>query len=84
MCICMKTRVTLTVDPQVSHRAKDVARSQGISLSALVEKLLAQASGSPAKKHRPTFSQRWKGRMQLAVPTDERAMRLRVKYDLTK
>ncbi len=80
----MKIRVTLTVDPKVSHRAKAVARRQGISLSALVEKLLAEASGSPPEKRSPSFSQRWKGRMRLAPPMDKRAARLQAKYKLTE
>jgi len=78
----MKTRMTLTVDPKVSHRAKDVARRQGISLSALVEKLLTEACGPPQKERSLSFSQRWKGRMQLASPADERAARLQAKYKL--
>ena len=80
----MKDRITLTVDPQVTHRAKDVARSQGISLSALVEKLLTEASGSLPKKRQPSFSQRWKGRMKLATPSDHRAARLHAKYKLSE
>ncbi len=84
----MKTRVTLTVDPNVSHRAKDVARNQGISLSALVEKLLSEVSGSPQVKQRTPFSQRWKGKMQLNTPlnppVDERTTRLQAKYKLSK
>ncbi|MCH8475748.1 MAG: DUF6364 family protein [Opitutales bacterium] len=81
----MKTRVTLTVDPKVSHRAKEVARRQGTSLSALVEKLLTEAAGKkePAKPQAP-FSRRWKGKRQLASPSDERAKRLHAKYQLTK
>jgi len=80
----MKGRITLTVDPQVSHRAKDVARSHGMSLSALVEKLLSEASGpSPKERHR-SFSQRWKGRMKLATPIDQRAARLHAKYNLSE
>jgi len=84
MFMRMKTRVTLTVDPVVSHRAKNVARRQGISLSALVERLLAEAAGPPPAKHGTPFSQRWKGKMQLATPTDERSARLHAKYKLTK
>ncbi|MCC5841488.1 MAG: hypothetical protein JJT96_15345 [Opitutales bacterium] len=80
----MKTRVTLTVDPKVSHRAKDVARRQGISLSALVEKLLAAAADpSTQPKESASFSQRWKGKMQLATPSDARSKRLHAKYKLT-
>ncbi len=84
MIICMKTRVTLTVDPRVSHRAKNVARRQGISLSALVEKLLTEAAGPTPKKRVTTFSQRWKGKMHLATRSDERSARLHAKYKLTK
>jgi hypothetical protein len=80
----MKARLTLTIDPQVSHRAKDAAQRLGISLSALVENLLAEASGPPPKTRRTSFSQRWKGRMQLAAPTDNRSARLLAKYNLTK
>ncbi|MGF1657436.1 MAG: DUF6364 family protein [Verrucomicrobiales bacterium] len=79
----MKTRVTLTVDPQVSHRAKDVARRQGISLSALVEKLLAEAAGLPQIEARSSFSARWKGKMSLKTVADERGAYLRSKYNLT-
>lgn len=79
----MKARITLTVDPKVSHRAKDVARRQGISLSALVEKLLSESSGSLHRTPRAPFSLRWKGKMQLAAPPDERAKRLHAKYNLT-
>jgi hypothetical protein len=80
----MKSRITLTVDPMVSHRAKDVARRQGISLSSLVEKLLAEASGPLPKERSASFSQRWKGQMQLTDQTDERTTRLRAKYQLTE
>lgn len=80
----MKTRITLTVDPKVSHRAKDVARRQGLSLSALVEKLLAEVSGPPDKERRNSFAQRWKGRMQLKTPESGRAARLHAKYNLPK
>lgn len=84
MIMCMKTRVTLTVDPKVSHRAKDVARRQGISLSALVEQLLAEAAGPPPAKQGKPFSQRWKGKMQLNLPEEERSVRLNAKYRLSK
>lgn len=80
----MKTRVTLTVDPKVSHRAKEVARRQGISLSALVEKLLTETASPVPAKPRAPFSQRWKGKMKLATPTGERGERLHAKYNLPK
>jgi hypothetical protein len=78
----MKSRITLTVDPKVSHRAKDVARREGISLSALVERLLSEASGEgPVKSGKP-FSERWKGKMRLSSATDGRSTRLKKKYKL--
>ncbi len=78
----MKTRVTLTVDPKVSHRAKDVARRQGISFSALVEKLLAEVSSMERETRQKSFSQRWRGRMRLKTLADDRSLRLKTKYHL--
>jgi antitoxin component of RelBE/YafQ-DinJ toxin-antitoxin module len=78
----MKSRVTLTVDPKISHRAKDVARRRGISLSALVEKLLAETTDPSTVKHPAPFSQRWKGKMKLASNLDSRSKRLHAKYKL--
>lgn len=78
----MKSRITLTVDPGVTHRAKDVARREGLSLSALVEKMLKEISEMPSTDPRETFSQRWRGGMQLTDRSDERAERLKAKYKL--
>jgi len=78
----MKTRITLTIDPGVSHRAKDVARREGVSLSSLVEKMLAEASGSKVSPNQDSFSQRWRGRMRIVPAKDERSGRLRKKYSL--
>ena len=82
--IRMKSRLNLTVDPRVSHRAKDLARRRGVSLSAMVEQLLADATGRPAKDHRPSFSQRWRGKMQLTKKPEERSTKLFEKYNLSK
>jgi hypothetical protein len=79
----IKTRLTLTIDPKVSHIAKDFARCQGLSLSALVEKLLSEVSGhKQTHPQRARFSQRWKGKMQLTSARDHRTLRLKVKYNL--
>jgi hypothetical protein len=80
----MKSRLTLTVDPKVSYRAKDLARQRGISLSAMVEQLLAEADGRPAAKREAPFSERWRGKLELAEPTDKRSARLHAKYGLSK
>lgn len=78
----MKTRITLTIDPAVSHRAKEVARREGVSLSSMVEKMLADVSGISETPSKPCFTERWRGRMTLRPPQDERARKLREKYDL--
>ena len=80
----MKSRLTLTVDPRVSHRAKDVARRRGMSLSAMVEQLLEEAAEPQLVKPRSCFSQRWRGKMQLSEPVDARAAKLHAKYKLSK
>lgn len=78
----MKARVTLTVDPRVSHEAKRAAQARGLSLSALVETLLREITGNPAPGDRPTaaFSLRWQGRLSPSRRDDPRARRLRSKY----
>ena len=71
------------MDPRISHRAKEAALRQGISLSGLVEKLLSEAAGAAPQKSNLAFSQRWKGKLQLSPPADKRAERLQRKYKLT-
>lgn len=77
----VKSRITLTIEPSVSHRAKAVARERGTSLSGLVEQLLARETGVPAVKA-GSFSARWAGRMELADKDDRRFSALKRKYDL--
>ena len=78
----MKERVTYTLDPKVSHAARQMARRQGLSTSAFVENLIRQndrsvVQGSPAK----TISQEWRGKIKLARDrSDPRARRLLDKY----
>jgi hypothetical protein len=81
----MKSRLTLTLDPQVTHSAKRAARNRNKSLSALVEDLLRQvilddAGTKPEVKE--TFSQRWSGQLKLARKEDARFRKLAEKYDL--
>lgn len=77
----MKTRITLTIEPSVTHRAKAVARARGTSLSGLVEQLLAREAGVPAAREE-SFSARWAGRMKLADKNDPRFDALKRKYAL--
>lgn len=45
----MKTRVTITLDPEVHQRAKQAARKKNTTVSGLIESLL-QAEAAPPKK----------------------------------
>ena len=77
----MKSRITLTIEPSVSHRAKAVARERGTSLSGLVEQLLAREAGISTVRE-GSFSARWAGRMELADKNDRRFDTLKRKYAL--
>lgn len=44
---CMKSRVTITIDPAIHRAAKRTARTRSTTLSGLVETLLSAASGKP-------------------------------------
>lgn len=66
----MKSRVTITLDPEVVRKAKAVARARRTNLSALVEDLLRQTT-EHATPPRPRFSQKWAGKLELRE-SDER------------
>ena len=53
----MKSKLTITVDADLIPAAKRFARSQGVTLSSLVEKALREATEKPE----PSFSERWRG-----------------------
>jgi hypothetical protein len=76
----MKTRMTITIEPEVFHRAKAVARSQGTSLSGLVESLLAREAGMVAAVDKVSFAEKWTGALKLAPNQDARARHLRERY----
>ncbi len=77
----MKQRMTLTLDPVISHRAKLLARQRGVSLSSMVERFLAKET-SP-ESGRSAFSARWKGRMRISDKQSEsRHKKLIHKYRL--
>ena len=82
----MKSRLSLTVDPQVTHSAKHAARLRNQSLSSLVEDLLREVSMADADtkpEPKQTFSQRWAGRLKLERKEgDARFEALSEKYDL--
>ena len=72
----MKSKVTLTIDENLVPKAKLYARSQGISLSELVERSLRNLSALD----RPSFSSRWKGKFEPADHQNDRFKALAKKY----
>jgi len=82
----MKSRLTLTVDPHVTHAAKRAARLRNKSLSALVEDLLREVSmvdSGAAPESKQSFSERWAGQLELDRKEDDvRFQALAEKYDL--
>jgi len=58
----VKTKLTITVDQQVLQQAKRHARSQGVSLSSLVEDALRGL----ADRDLPSFAEKWRGKFMPA------------------
>jgi post-segregation antitoxin (ccd killing protein) len=72
----MKAKLTVTVDEDLIPKAKERARSQGVSLSQLIEQALAELvaeEGTP-------FSRRWRGQLRPAGRKDQRYKALSRKY----
>jgi hypothetical protein len=79
----MKSRITLTIDPAVSHRARLLARARRQSLSSLVESLLEKEGGGDlSAKAGDSFSKRWGGKMSVKESGGPRLGRLKEKYSL--
>jgi len=78
----MKMRMTLTIEPEISHRAKAFARSKGTSLSGLVESLLAREAGIVTSEKTISFGKKWAGRLQLAAKNEARFDSLKERYGL--
>jgi hypothetical protein len=72
----MKTKLTVTIDEELVPKAKQHARSSGISLSQLIESALRMLTS----EDRPPFSKRWTGRFKAANRKDERYNALARKY----
>lgn len=77
----MKTRVTLTLDPEVSHRGKLAARARGTTFSGLVEQLLNKETVSSVQG-RPSFRDRWQGKLVFSEKAGPRMDHLKKKYRL--
>jgi hypothetical protein len=80
----MKRRVTLSIDPAVSRRARQLAHARRTSVSALVEGFLRSLPLTPGRA-RGGFLERWAGRFRPS-PTragDARMKALKRRYGLT-
>lgn len=63
----MKQKLTITVDAELIPVAKRHARSQGMSLSSLIERSLREIT----REDGPTFSSRWRGKFRAAEREDD-------------
>ena len=71
-----KAKLTVTIDEELIPKAKERARSQGVSLSDFIERALR---GLILEKRRP-FSARWRGRFKAARRKDDRYEALAERY----
>lgn len=72
----MKTKLTVTIDEELLPKAKQYARTQGRSLSQLIETALREMSA----QKKPSFASKWRGRFIPASRQDDRYRRLAKKY----
>ena len=72
----MKRKLTITVDGELLPRAKQYARSRGVSLLALIEASLREIAADDT----PSFASRWRGRFEAARLNDGRYEALARKY----
>lgn len=78
----MKKRVTLTISPEVSRRAKTLARNRNTSVSHLIEMLIDQASSADSITGDQTLLQRWRGKLKTHLRDEARFEFLKSKYGL--
>ena len=72
----MKRKLAITVDGELLPRAKQYARSRGVSLSALIEASLREIAADDT----PSVASRWRGRFEAARRNDGRYEALARKY----
>ena len=60
----MKTKLTITIDSELVPLAKKYAKSQGVSLSSLVEQALRDMTKE--QEQEPSFVEKWRGKFKLA------------------
>ncbi len=61
-----KTKLTVTIDAEVLPRARDYARSHGVSLSSVVERALREVTADEPSPEEAgaAFVARWRGVLQ--------------------
>ena len=73
----MKKKLTITIDSELIPFAKRYARLRGVSLSALIERYLAETT----HRDEESFASRWRGKFQPAEKDgDPRYEFLKKKY----
>lgn len=72
----MKQKLTITVDSELVPIAKRYAKSQGVSLSSLIEQSLKEATAG----NELPFGSRWRGKFKPAERGDARYETLAKKY----
>jgi hypothetical protein len=80
--ILMKSRVTLTMDPEIAVRAKRIAHERRTNVSALIEDLIRHAPLS--SKSQEPFVEKWAGKFHLrkSVRPDPKLEYLKKRYGL--
>jgi hypothetical protein len=79
----MKRRITLSIDPAVTRRAKKLAHARRTTVSGLVEEFLRSAPLATGDD-RESFAERWAGKFTVArtAPDDRRMRTLKTRYRL--
>ena len=62
----MKRKLTITMESEVLARARQYARSRGVSLSSLIEASLREITVEDTS----SFASRWRGRFEVARRDD--------------
>ncbi len=79
----MKERMTLTVEPTLVKRAKQLAHARKTSVSGLVSDLLRSAAFPSTPTRRNSFADTWGGRFTVkSDPQDVRLRELKKKHGL--
>jgi hypothetical protein len=81
----MKSRITITLDPNVIRHGKRVARARDTSLSGLIEGLLREQGRPESRQWTDSFSKRWRGKLTLREDSaDELLQALKAKHGLDR